>query len=301
MVRNFVRHTTSLTFSLLAATFFVGCSGSSGSEDDDPGPGNEECLPDPDCIGCVADGDCCVFSINCQPGRICNQPDAELYDPNLDEDICIRVTCEVDGDCDAGKVCGRDKLCRAPICQTDGDCSGAEKCLNGTCQTAPTGDEVASCAVSNRDGAVNEGGTVTLHAVSKNAAGETIGGVDYDWISSAPTVVSVSGEVATGETVTGTATITAQVSNTNITCAGGAVLSNFAAVPANTVRVVVVEDGVGRPVSAASVTVFADGTASTATTAADGSASFSVAASDVQSVTVEKDGLAAFVGPCARN
>lgn len=282
MVRNFFR-ISHLTLSLFALAAFSGCS----SDSDDLG---DVCLPDPECVGCVADGDCCQFSLNCGPGRICNQIEAELYDPERDEDICIRVVCDTSADCDAGKVCGRDKLCRAPICQTDSECSGGELCLAGTCQSAPSSEQVASCTVVTRDSALSSGASLTLTAVATNQNGATIGGIDFEWSSSADGVVAVDGNTATGGATQGTAVLTAQPAGTTISCGGEVSIANFPAVAATETRVVVVQDGVGTPVDQAEVIVATATDVVTATTTADGTVTVAVTGTDIRSVTVVKDG-----------
>ena len=77
-------------------------------------------------------------------------------------------------------------------------------------------------------------------------------------------------------------------------CAGSATITNFPAAPAENVRVVVVEDGVGAPVADAMVTVIDGETVSTASTAADGSVTIAGATAGLDSVTVEKDGWQLF-------
>ena len=289
MVRNFYRNTSSLTFALLIATAaWTGCS---SSDSDDNGP-NNSCVSDPSCIGCADEGDCCEFSLNCGPGQICNQPTEDLFDDTKDENICIRVICDTNQDCDPGRICGPDKLCRAPICQNNDDCSGANVCVSGTCQAAPDVSAVASCAVSTRDSALSTGGTLTLGAVAKNSAGQTLGRVTFTWASSDTNVVAVSEDVATGGATGGTATLTAGVGGVN--CSGDVNVTNFAAVATGTVRVVVVEDGVGAPVADADVILATSEAVATASTAADGSATFTEEAGSVTSVTVEKDGWQLF-------
>ena len=284
MVRNFFRNTSSLTFALLIGTSaWMGCS---GSDSDDPGNGANNC------VGCVSEGESCDFTLNCEPGSICNQPSEDLFDETRDEDICIRVICDNNGDCNEGQICGPDKLCRAPICQNNDDCSGSNVCLSGTCQGAPDASAVASCSVSTRDTALSTGGTITLGAVAKNSAGQTLGRVTFTWASSETNAVTVDGNVATGGATSGTAVLTAEVGGVN--CSGDATITNFAAVAANTVRVVVVEDGVGSPVEDANVIVATAEAVNSSSTAADGSATFTAAASDVTSVTVEKDGWQLF-------
>lgn len=274
---------------LLPATLFVAAIGfaCSGSGDDDDGG---QCVADPDCDSCVQDGNCCEFTINCQPGSICNLPDDDLYDASKPEQTCVKVVCTNDSDCEAPKTCSLEKICKPPICQVDGDCEGGQVCRDGSCQTAPNSADVASCEVVSRDTSVREGGTITLQAIGYNANGKALAGVDYDWTSSNDAAVSVSGNTATGGSAAGTAMLTARPAGTSVDCARSVSITNFPNVPNTEVRVVVVADDNGEPVADANVTVDAGGTF-TATTSADGSATVTVAAgTNPASVTVVKNG-----------
>ncbi|MEL7368772.1 MAG: hypothetical protein AAFN74_07665 [Myxococcota bacterium] len=289
MARIFIRNAPSLA--LLLAAAFVGCS-----SDSDPGNNNNgnECLADPGCIGCVADGDCCEISNNCAAGRICNLPTADLFDPDQPEKICIRVTCETNADCDDGKVCGRDKICRNEICQNNAPCNAGEICLNGTCSAPPTSDQVDSCTVVSRSTSLSSGASVTLSAVAQNANGATLAGIEFDWTSSATDVVSVNGDVASGGAVEGTANLTATPAGTTLACDGSVAIRNFPAVAAGSTRIVVAEDGAGGPVNEANVIVMTAEGSQTGMTGESGALTVAIDPANVVSVTVEKEGWQLF-------
>lgn len=245
---------------------------------------------DPECNGCRADGNCCLQSYNCAAGSICNDPAEDLYDAAQETGICIRVVCQNDNDCDSGKSCGLDGLCKPDVCQNDSQCPGSQICLGGTCADAPNVDQVAACSVVTPDAAIRQGATLSLVAVAKNANGLVLPGIPFDWSSSNTNVVSVSGNVATGGSQDGTATLTASpTGKSSLTCDGEARLTNFPDVPAGSVRVVLVGDGTGTPIDGANVTLVTSGGTMSSTTGANGAAMFSTSAA-VESVTVGKTG-----------
>lgn len=267
---------------MMAITGFA-CSGGS---DDDGGV----CLANEDAAAVQQDGDCCVFTINCQPGSICNIEGDDLYDADKAASTCIKVTCANDNDCDAPKVCSLEKTCKVPICQVDSECTAGDVCRDGACQPPFATSDVASCEVVTRDTAIRQGARITLEAVSYNSNGKVLAGIPYDWTSSAPDAVGVEDQDAVGGTVEATATLTAKPSGTSVDCTRSVSVSNFPNVGATDVRVVVVADDDGSPVGQANVIVDAGGTL-TASTAANGAATVSVGAGMMPaSVTVVKAG-----------
>lgn len=269
----------------------VACGGNGGDTPPD------ECLANPDCASCVADGACCQYSINCQAGSICNQPTEDLYDATKDMNICIKVVCQSDADCESGKKCSLEKICKPPTCQTNSECSGGQLCLDGQCTAAPNVSDVASCEVVTPAGAIRQGATVTLSAVAKNANGKVLSGIPFTWASGATNRVSVAGNVGTGGTEQGVAVLSAKPTGSNIDCARPVSITNFPNVPAGSARVVVVADDLGTPVVGASVSMSAGGDL-TGTTDANGSATFTVPGA-VASVTVVQAGyqLVSVVSP----
>lgn len=264
----------------------LGMVACSGNGDGDTNP--DQCLANPDCASCVADGQCCQYSINCQAGSICNQPTEDLYDATKDMNVCIKVVCQSNNDCEAPKKCSLEKTCKPPTCQTNSECSGGQICLDGQCTAAPNVSDVASCEVVTPAGAIRQGATVTLNAVAKNANGKALSGIAFTWASDAPARVAVSGNTGTGGTEQGVAVLSAKPTGSNVDCARPVSITNFPNVPAGSARVVVVADDLGTPVNAANVSLSAGGD-QTAATDANGSATFAVAGA-IGAVTVEKDG-----------
>lgn len=271
-----------LLVGMMAITGFA-CSGSG----DDEGV----CLENEDSPAVQQDGQCCVFTINCQPGSICNIAGDDLYDADKPEATCIKVTCASNADCDAPKECSLEKTCKVPVCQVDGDCSQGDVCRDGACQAPFPTTDVARCEVVSRATAIRQGAHITLEAVSFNANGKVLAGIAYDWTSSAPDAVAIEGQDAVGGTVEATATITAKpAGRADLTCERNVAITNFPNVATTSIRVVVVADDDGSPVGSANVIVDAGGTMS-ATTAASGAASVTVAAGTMPtSVTVHKTG-----------
>ena len=259
------------------------CSDGGTGEDDNTG----DCLDNPDCASCQQDGECCEFSINCQPGSICNLSSDDLYDPNKDENICIKVVCNTDSDCDDGKICSLEKLCQPPICQTSAECPGAQLCLNGGCADAPNVGDVAACAVVSKATSIRQDQRFQLVAVARNQFGAALPGIPFAWTSANDNVVGVEGSEAIGGTEGGTASVTASVEG-GVACDGSAEITNFPNLGGGEARVVIVADDTGLPVADAQVVVNAGGTF-TSTTGPDGSATVMVAQA-IESVTVLKTG-----------
>ncbi|MCK6550465.1 hypothetical protein L6R52_31805 [Myxococcota bacterium] len=272
--------------SILAASLglvaaLAGCSSDNGNNTGDEYP--------IDCAGCRTEGQSCTYSINCPAGAICNDPVDDLYDSSKPDLTCVKVVCASDADCEAPKTCSLEKICNPPVCQTNDECEGGQTCQAGSCKPAPNAADVASCEVATRSGAIRQGQTMELTAVARNANGAVLPGVGFDWSSSNDGAVSVAGSVATGGATAGSATLTAAVTGkASVTCSGLS-LVNFPTVGANQVRVVLVADGDGAPITGAEVTLDAGG-ALTATTDATGSALFDTAAA-VASVTIVKAGF----------
>lgn len=277
-----------------------------GGADADAGQ-SDACVFDdpagPDCISCQGDGECCVFSINCPAGSICNVNDDQLYDPSRPDNICIRVVCAADGDCEGGKVCTLERMCRKPACQTDAECGPGERCLGGACETPQA--TVVSCEVTGHDTVIAEGGTWPLEAVARDAGGEVLPHVAFQWSSSEPDRVSASGAVATGGSEGGAALLTASAGN--VACSGALRIINFLPPPSGSVRVVAVEHRRGVPIDAALVMI--EGTPSfTGTTSADGSviapvgqiSSVSISAPGYATVVVLSPGASQIVVPLPR-
>lgn len=242
-----------------------------------------------DCLGCRADGQCCDYSINCAAGSICNVPAETLYDSSKDNNICIKVVCANNNDCEAPKTCSLQKICETPICQRDADCGGGNVCLGGACASAPNQADAASCQVLTAGASIQQGASIELVAVAKNQNGVVLPLIRFQWTSDNTNAVSISGNTATGGAASGTANVSARVDGTQVSCSGAVALQNFAAIGATQARVVVVSDKNGAPVAAADVTFISAGAPVTGQTASDGSLTVELAGT-VDSVTVQKAG-----------
>lgn len=265
----------------LAMALAAGCSSSGG--------GTNTPEYDINCQSCRQNDQACTYSINCQPGSICNDPVEDLYDADKTALTCIKVVCASNADCESPKVCSLEKICNSPICQVDGDCEGGSRCLGGACGPAPNAQDVASCDIVTRGGSIRQGATQELVAVAKNANGAVLAAIEFEWSSQNPNVVAVSGRTATGGAEAGATTLTAAVvGKPSVTCTG-LELVNFPNVGMNEVRVVLVSDDNGEPVGGAEVTIEAGGSMTAMSDAATGAAVFATGAT-VDSITVVKAG-----------
>ncbi|MEO1230062.1 MAG: carboxypeptidase regulatory-like domain-containing protein [Myxococcota bacterium] len=270
----------------LALALLGGCG---GDDTGGSGGGNACGLDEPDCLECVAIGECCLETNNCPLTTICNLPSEPLFDMSSPMGTCLKVTCESDADCMAPRVCSLERICKVPVCQVDGDCLASEICMAGSCEARPPPDAAASCAVTSDDATLSPGATLALAAVARDAGGNVLPGIEFAWASSNEAAVSVSGPVATGGASDGTAELTARV-GADLECTGRVTVTNVAPVSTGEARVVVVIDGAGTPVSGATVTIEAGGTQSAATDAT-GSARFQGLTAALASVTVAADGF----------
>ncbi|MCB9651052.1 MAG: hypothetical protein H6730_31345 [Deltaproteobacteria bacterium] len=282
---NLARH-----FALAGFLGFVAGAGIACGSGDVGNNNSGECATKPEGASVAQDGECCWFSINCQPGSICNTTDeADFYDPNETANVCIRVICTADADCDQGETCSPEKLCRPPVCQSDTQCPAGQTCQSGSCNPAITTDQVASCEVVTRSTSVREGGKVSLAAVAKNTNGAVLPGIPFEWTSDNTGAVSISGTDAVGGTEQGSASVSAKPEGrADLTCARPVSITNFPNVAQGDVRVVVVADDSGAAVADAQVILMAGG-ANNANTTADGVATFTGVGA-VDSVTVIKAG-----------
>jgi hypothetical protein len=283
--RNSRRWTT------LMSTVVIGFALSVGVGCQEPTEGGMGKDFDEECRSCRTDGDTCVYSINCAPGSICNDPADPYYVADADNGICIKVICDSDSDCVDGKTCNPEKICEAPLCQTDDECAAGNYCSGGECLTRPDASQVASCAVISGSHAIREAQTVDLTATAKNTNGAVLGAIEFKWTSDKTDVASTAGSVATGASASGTAKVTAVVSgNESVACTGEVSITNFATLGMGEGRVIAAASKNGAPIAGATVWMATTSTTMMGTTGADGSVVFSGVAGDVSHVTVQRDG-----------
>jgi hypothetical protein len=282
--KKIARTTVQLASFALAGILAAACGKSGG--------GLQQCTVDPNAQSSQKDGDCCMYSINCQPGSICNDKMEDLYDSSKASQICVRVVCGSDSDCDQsmGKKCSLEKICTAPTCQIDSECPGGMACLGGACKAAPSAADVAKCEIVTRNQSIRQGQMVTLSAVAKNANEVVLPHIGFDWTSSNPGAVAVAAGVATGGAMADTAMISAKVTGKDsVTCTGLSIV-NFPTLAAGMSRVVLADDDTGAPITGATITLEAMGGTMMGTTDQTGAALFTSDA-DIDSITVTKTGL----------
>lgn len=271
----------------LATLLASGCS-SSGSSSQPCG--------DPNAQGTRIDGQCCTYSANCAVGSICNDPSQDLYDPSKPAvtidgkkyPVCVKVTCSSSADCESGKSCSLEGVCTSPVCQADAECQGT-RCISGSCQAAPAASTVMSCEVVTPPQSTVEKQTIDLVAIGKDASGKAVPAIAFDWSSSNPGAMSVSGAIGTAGSERGAAMITAKVSGTSVACSGGVAVTNFPQLAPGMSRVILVASGSGLPLSGAQITIQAGGVTTT-TSAVDGSITLPTGAA-IDAVTVTKAGM----------
>jgi hypothetical protein len=261
---------------------------------------------DPNSQSVSQDGECCQYSINCQPGSICNDRSEDLYDPAKATQLCIRVVCASDAECAAPKRCTLASICEELPCRSDRECEASTLCLAGRCSSPPSPASITACAIATPQQTIGPGEQVELTAVAFDGGGQALGGVSFDWTSDDPSIASVATSTAfgiatstaTGGMRAGVAHLTATVrANPAVTCAGLSI-STFLPVPGPVlvtipggVRVVVVDEASGAPIEGASVVLVDDGGGRTQIfTDARGVATLDDF-SAIASVTVVKDGF----------
>jgi hypothetical protein len=98
---NLARHFALAGFLGFVAGAGVACGGSSENNNN-----GDQCATPAEGRSVAADGQCCWFSINCQAGSICNNPDDDLYKATEAQGVCVKVICSTNADCkDSGETC----------------------------------------------------------------------------------------------------------------------------------------------------------------------------------------------------
>jgi hypothetical protein len=204
----------------------------------------------------------CSTSFDCAPLR-----DA---DGGTRTQVCISSqcvpTCTGNSQCAAGQVC-EEGTCTAPGCGAASDCATGQICSGGTCTSAPTASSVASCVVTPNPAVVDQGKSVQLSVVGKDAAGKAVAFTGFTYNVSGPGAVSPAGLVTASGA--GAITVTANAGNTS-TCT--ATVNAYAAnTTAGTLRAVVIDEFTKAPVVGATVAM---SDSSKTTTDANGVATF---------------------------
>lgn len=205
----------------------------------------------------------CVTDADCGEGLGCS------------DDCCI-PTCASEADCGSG--CGPlgcvcdEGFCQARVCSSDSGCSEGQVCADGACVAAPAPEQAASCALTPAFAPIRDGGTLSLAVKAYGTDGEPLPlseGFTFESSAPARATVDESG-VVTGGVDAGEVVITARIGGASCS----ATLTNYAAPPADSLRVVVIDELTGLPVSNAQVQVETGATPLSMSTDENGSAVF---------------------------
>lgn len=216
----------------------VGCfSGSTGTP-----------RPRPQCEACLADGDPCRFSLECQPGSICNLGTDPFFEPEANAFQCHRVYCDSDADCLGGKTCTLEKVCRNLPCQSNAECDDGFACIGGVCDLGYAPENVARCTVPTFTAVLAIGQRRPLHAVTTDVREREYHDVPLVWRTNDTSIVRVEAGEAIA-TAPGEAVVTAAAEGP-VDCNGR--IRIVVVEPSDEIDVVVV-DHLGEPVSGAMV------------------------------------------------
>lgn len=191
---------------------------------------------------------------------------------------CIRI-CRNSGECtNAGDVC-EDGVCRPPGCGNDDECGQGLQCLGGVCEPAVTASAVDSCVVLPEQGVLVEGAEKSFTVVAKDKTDKVVAYKGEVTWGAGDAKVAVTGGKATGGAESGKGSITAKIGS--VDCEPASVL-NYAAAPADKVRVTVIDLNDYAPVAGAKIVI--DG-AEPVETNAEGSIVVDGAAGEVRNIT----------------
>jgi hypothetical protein len=244
MSRSLLAPIRALASVLLFALSSAGCTRSHGL-----------CVDDPNAQSTQEDGACCVYSINCQPGSICNTEMNDLFDGAKPSAVCVRVACLGDADCSAPKKCGLTRVCEAPACRADAECAVGSICLRGACAIPPNAAAAAYCRVVVPRQVVVEGQPIELSALAFDARGDAISGIRFAWTSGDPEIARVYTSSAAAGAKPGEIELAAAVvGNSTVSCAGPMV-ANVPRAPAGALTVIAADEASGAPIAGARVSI----------------------------------------------
>lgn len=254
------------------------------------------CAEDGTCVGCNTDLDCTAREV-CEEGVCVGRPECIIDADCADQEVCLNgrcaysPECREDSDCVDGYECIGDR-CFEAICRGPEDCAEGQLCDGGVCVDPPT--RVDRCFVATSNATVAPGQIVRLEAFAVDTRGEGIA-ANFVWMTDAPSIVSVSGNVATAENQAGVAKITAVLDGGDpIMCDGAVELTNLGPPPAQGgLRVVALDSETGSPVTGAEVWInntqsgMTDATGTARFTVPAGAYEVSVFSGDHDYVTVQ--------------
>ena len=200
---------------------------------------------------------------------------------------CIRI-CASSSDCasDGGvQLLCDDGFCRPPVCAGDSECAGGQQCIGGACLAAITAAQVSTCTVLPADAATFQGAMTSFSIVARDSTGAVVPyGGTVTWSAALGTTTSTATTASiTGGTTAGQGQVQATIGGT--ACAP-AVVTNYAANLAGSLRIVATDEGVGMPVAGAKVVI---GT-NTVTTDTAGIATFTGVPAGAHTISVFADG-----------
>lgn len=251
------------------------------------------------CVGCLGDEgeppappspDACERDRDCSAGEVCSRR------PDEASGVCVQVACFASADCDDGEVCHvRSGVCLAPLaCVDDGACGAGERCLiegdDARCVSdtqLPAGD---GCVVVPRTPALVEGAVAAVDVVALGVEGRPAVARAFSLVASAG-VAQGSGPFEYQAACDGAAPCTVELTardDGGLACTASLLVLPPVLEPA--VRVVLVDEGDGRPIPDALVTLRTAGDALEAVTDERGVVVFDdVAAADVLTLSALPD------------
>lgn len=222
---------------------------------------------EPDCDSCRQDGQRCNFSINCQPGSICNLSNDPLYDPAFEDETCVRIACQTSDECGGERRCDQvAKLCTNEPCNTDDACTDGQICADGRCTAPLAASDVARCEVTGESVSLSPGERVRLRGTAYTRCDEALPEVSLVWSSSDDAVV-IEGDEAIGSDNAGVASVTASAGG--VACDGAREVRSIGGAAPGKARVSVRTLG-GQPLGGVRVVVDTAGGTNEATTDASG-------------------------------
>jgi hypothetical protein len=220
--------------------------------------------------GCGSDRDCGA-------GEVCDKTNDgdDLAGANDPEGVCVKVVCFTDADCsnpEDEKCDVRRGFCVPRNLCDPGDenaCPNAgERCIyTGGLPQCVAPPAASACTLTPNPGYVAVGGALQIEGVGNDAAGKLVPHTSFTFSG---TGVSATGLVS--PTAAGDITVTGTTDNGGATCT--ATVHAYAAVGANDLRVVVIDQASRAPLAGVPVAAKIAGNTEEGDTAADGSFTF---------------------------
>ncbi len=239
---------------LLSALALAGCSKNANPTTNDAG----SCDPntDPTCV--VVE---CADDVDCGPVAQWQCIDQKCVVSCATKADCLTHTAKFGaGDpapvpgCDSGLGCNCDaRACVPQACTSDDECTG-QVCKSGKCVPADNALDHCEITPGYQVAHLNQPLKYTVVAYSKDGAPLLLGANAFTWTAVGTALEQVSGSTFKGKTDTaGVAQESVKAAAKGVECTAKAMV--FGDVPNGEVRVVVVDERTGRPVTGATVVV----------------------------------------------